>query len=492
MNNQEQTLDLNELMLQRRKKLDELYEKDIRPYKDHFTVTYHTVDVKNNFEEMEGQEVTLAGRLMTIRGQGKASFADLADMHGRIQLYAKKNIVGEELYDLFTSLDIGDQIGLTGEVFKTKMGEVTIRVKSFELLAKSLRPLPDKYHGLKDKETRYRQRYVDLIVNPEVRDTFVTRSKIIRSIRHYLDQRNFLEVETPMMHPIAGGATARPFVTHHNALDIELYLRIAPELYLKRLIVGGFERVYEINRNFRNEGMSYKHNPEFTMLELYQAYANYHDMMELVENLFAYVAQEVLGTYKITYQGEEIDMTPPWRRLSMLDAVKEYAGVDFTDIRSDEEARKVAKDLGVEVDEKASWGYVVNEVFEAKVEEHLIQPVHIMDHPVDISPLAKRQDEDSRLTYRFEAFIFGREMCNAFSELNDPIDQKGRFEAQVAQREAGDDEAQMMDEDFVRALEYGLPPTGGLGIGIDRMIMLMTDSPSIRDVILFPTMRPEK
>lgn len=487
-----QQADVNELMQQRLKKLDDLKAKGIPAYGDKFNPTHHTAQIKDNFEQMEGQSVTIAGRLMIIRGQGKASFAELADMTGRIQLYVKENAIGQDLYDLFTSLDMGDIIGATGEVFKTKTGEVTIRVQTFELLSKSLRPLPDKYHGLRDKETRYRQRYLDLIVNPEVKDTFITRSRIIRAIRNYLDNQSFLEVETPMMHPIAGGASARPFVTHHNALDIELYLRIAPELYLKRLIVGGFERVYEINRNFRNEGMSYKHNPEFTMLELYQAYANYHDMMELTENLFAYAAKEVLGTTKINYEGVEIDMTPPWRRLTMIDAVKEYAGVDFNLIDSDEEARKVARDLGVEVDANATRGKVINELFEAKAEEHLVQPVFILDHPVEISPLAKRREDDPRLTYRFEGYIYRREMCNAFSELNDPVDQKGRFLAQVAEREAGDDEAQMMDEDFVRALEFALPPTGGLGIGIDRLIMLLTNSSSIRDVILFPTMRPEK
>ncbi len=485
-------LELNELMLQRRRKLEELKAKDIKPYGNKFSPTHHTADIKHNFEEFVGKEVSLAGRLMIIRGQGKASFAELADMTGKIQIYLKKNIIGEDLYELFSSLDIGDMIGLTGEVFKTKVGEITIRVNVFELLSKSLRPLPDKYHGLKDKEMRYRQRYVDLIVNPEVRDTFVMRSKILRTIRNYLDQQGFLEVETPMMHPISGGASARPFVTHHNTLDIDLFLRIAPELYLKRLIVGGFERVYEINRNFRNEGMSYKHNPEFTMLELYQAFADYNDMMELMENLCCHVAQEVLGTTKVTYQGHVIDLTPPWRRLSMIGAVKEYTGVDFDQIQTDEEARKAAKEHGIEVDDTMPRGKIINEFFEARVEEHLIQPVFIMNHPVEISPLAKRMVEDSRLTYRFEAFIFSWEMCNAFSELNDPIDQRERFLAQVAQREAGDDEAQMMDEDFVRALEYGMPPTGGIGIGIDRLIMVLTESHSIRDVILFPTMRPEK
>ena len=491
-NQENQELELNELMLQRRKTLEELKEKDIKPYGDKFNFTHHTQDIKENFEELEGEEVIAAGRLMAIRDMGKASFAEIQDIQGRIQLYIKKKIVGADTYELFQSADIGDIVGVSGEIFKTRMGEITIRVQEYKLLSKSLRPLPEKYHGLKDKELRYRMRYVDLMANPEVKEAFIMRSKIIREIRQYLDNLNFLEVETPMMHPIAGGATARPFVTHHNALDIDLYLRIAPELYLKRLIVGGLERVYEINRNFRNEGMSYKHNPEFTMLELYQAYADYHDMMELMENLFAYVAENVLETKTLVYQGEEIDLSPPWRRLSMVDAVKEYTGIDFSGIDNDKEARQAAKELDVHVEDDAKWGAVVNEVFEAKVEDELIQPVFITDHPVEISPLAKRREDDPRLTYRFEAFINGQEMCNAFSELNDPIDQKERFEDQVAKREAGDDEAQMMDTDFVRALEYGMPPTGGIGIGIDRMIMLFTDSPSIRDVILFPTMRPEK
>lgn len=484
--------EMNELVAQRLKKLENLKDRGINPYGNKFVATHETKMIKDNFDQFVDQEVTLAGRLMITRGQGKASFGELADMSGRIQIYVKKNIVGAELYELFVGLDIGDIVGLSGEVFRTKVGEITIRVKEFELLSKALRPLPDKYHGLKDKETRYRQRYVDLIVNPEVRNTFLTRSKIIQTIRNYLNQRGFFEVETPMMHPTAGGASARPFITHHNTLDLDLYLRIAPELYLKRLIVGGFERVFEINRNFRNEGMSYKHNPEFTMLELYQAYADYYDMMELMENLCAYVAQEVLGTTKINYQGHEIDLTPPWRRLSMIDAVKEYAGVDFDQIQTDEAARQVAKEHGLSVDDHLTRGKIINEFFEAKVEEHLIQPVFIMNHPVDISPLAKRMEEDPRLVYRFEAFIFSWEMCNAFSELNDPLDQKERFLGQVAEREAGDDEAQMMDEDFIRALEYGLPPTGGIGIGIDRLVMVLTQSQSIRDVILFPTMRPEK
>lgn len=485
-------LEINELIAQRLKKLENLKDRGIKPYGNKFTSTQKTKMIKENFDQFVEQEVTIAGRLMIIRGQGKASFGELADMSGRIQIYVKKNIVGEDLYQLFTSLDIGDIIGLTGEVFRTKVGEITIRVKDLVLLSKSLRPLPDKYHGLKDKETRYRQRYVDLIVNPEVRETFLIRSKIIQTIRNYLNQQDFFEVETPMMHPTAGGASARPFITHHNTLDLDLYLRIAPELYLKRLIVGGFERVFEINRNFRNEGMSYKHNPEFTMLELYQAYADYEDMMELMENLCVHVAEELLGTTKINYRDQEIDLTPPWRRLTMIDAVKEYAGVDFDQIQTDQAARQVAKEHGLKVDETLTRGKIINEFFEAKVEEHLIQPVFIMNHPVDISPLAKKMEEDPRLTYRFEAFIFSWEMCNAFSELNDPLDQKERFLAQVAEREAGDEEAQMMDEDFVRALEYGLPPTGGIGIGIDRLVMIFTQSPSIRDVILFPTMRPEK
>jgi lysyl-tRNA synthetase class 2 len=484
--------ELNDLMIQRREKLQEIEKMGIKPYGEKYPVTNHAVDIEKDFSELEGQEVSLAGRIMAIRTHGKASFADLMDMSGRIQLYVKIDEVGEEKYEFFNNLDIGDIIGVTGEVFKTRRGQISIKVSSFKFLAKSLRPLPEKWHGLKDKETRYRQRYIDLIVNPEVRDTFIIRSKVIRSFRNILEDKGFLEVETPMMHPIAGGASARPFITHHNALDVDLYLRIAPELYLKRLIVGGFEKVFEINRNFRNEGMSYKHNPEFTMMELYQAQADYYDMMELTEELISRTAQQVLGTMKINYQGIEIDLTPPWNRMIMVEAVKKYTGIDFESISTDEEARKAAKDVGVEVGDEATRGLVLNELFEERVEEKLIQPTFILDYPIEVSPLAKKKDDDPSYTYRFEAFIYSRETANAFTELNDPIDQKERFEEQVKQRDKGDEEAQMMDEDYVRALEYGMPPTGGLGIGIDRVVMLLTDSPSIRDVILFPTMRPEK
>lgn len=483
--------DLNELMLQRREKLNNLIEQGKEPYSEKYQVTHHAKEIEDNFSELEDKEVSISGRVMAIRTHGKASFADLMDISGKIQLYVKVNEVGEDDYSFFNDLDIGDIIGVKGNVFKTRRGQISVKVTSFRLLTKSLRPLPEKWHGLKDKELRYRQRYVDLIVNPEVKETFILRSKIIRGVRDYLEARGFLEVETPMMHPIAGGASARPFITHHNALDVDLYLRIAPELYLKRLIVGGFEKVFEINRNFRNEGMSYKHNPEFTMMELYQAQADYYDMMELTENLIAHVSEEVLGTTKITYEDTEIDLTPPWNRMTMIEAVEKYTGINFNDIDGDEEARKAASDIGVEVDDDATKGMVLNEVFEDRVEEKLIQPTFIMDYPIEVSPLAKKKD-DPAYTYRFEAFIYAREMANAFTELNNPIDQKERFEEQVRQRDKGDEEAQMMDEDYVRALEYGMPPTGGLGIGIDRLVMLLTNSSSIRDVILFPTMRPEK
>ncbi|ACL68836.1 lysine--tRNA ligase [Halothermothrix orenii] len=484
--------DFNELIAQRLENKKELEKNGIKTYGEKYPVSNHAREIEDNFEEFEGKKVSLSGRIMAKRTHGKASFADIQDVTGKIQLYVKVDIVGEKEYELFTGLDIGDIIGVTGEVFKTRRGQISVKVHSFRLLTKSLRPLPEKWHGLRDKELRYRQRYLDLIVNPEVRKTFITRSKIIREIRKYLEDKGFLEVETPMMHPIAGGANARPFITHHNALDIDLYLRIAPELYLKRLIVGGFERVFEINRNFRNEGMSYKHNPEFTMLELYQAQADYHDMMDLTEDLIYNVAKKVLGTTKISYQGQEIDLTPPWNRVTMVEAVKEHTGVDFNEIKSDEEARKAAEGLGIELEGKPSRGKVLNEIFEEKVEDKLVQPTFIMDYPIEVSPLAKRKDDNPDFTYRFEAFINSWEIANAFSELNNPIDQRERFEEQVKQRAQGDDEAQMMDEDYVRALEYGMPPTGGLGIGIDRLIMVLTDSPSIRDVILFPTMRPEK
>ena len=483
--------DMNELMLQRREKLSDLREKKENAFAEKYEVTHHASEVEDNFEELEDTEVKLAGRLMAVRTHGKASFADLMDMSGKVQLYIKQNNVGEERYEFFQDLDLGDIVGITGTVFKTNRGQVSIRVSSFELLTKALRPLPEKFHGLKDKDIRYRQRYLDLIVNPDVKETFVTRSKIIREMRRFLEDRDFLEVETPMMHPIAGGATARPFVTHHNTLDMDLYLRIAPELYLKRLIVGGFEKVFEINRNFRNEGMSYKHNPEFTTMELYQAQADYYDMMDLTENLVSYLADEVLGSTELEYEGTELNFAPEWERMTMIEAVKKYADVDFTEFDSAEEAYEAAASVGVKPEEGLSYGEVLNEVFEERVEDKLIQPTFIMNYPIEVSPLAQKMEEDPRFTYRFEAFVYGREIANAFSELNDPEEQKQRFEKQMEMREAGDEEAQMMDYDFIRALEYGMPPTGGLGIGIDRLIMLLTDSSSIRDVILFPTMRPE-
>lgn len=483
--------DMNELMLQRREKLSQLRNEREKAFADKYEATHHAAGIENNFEELEETEVKLAGRLMAIRTHGKASFADLMDMSGKVQLYVKQNNIGEERYEFFQDLDLGDLVGITGTVFKTNRGQVSIRVSSFELLTKSLRPLPEKFHGLKDKDIRYRQRYLDLIVNPDVKETFVIRSKIIKEMRRYLEDKGFLEVETPMMHPIAGGATARPFITHHNTLDMDLYLRIAPELYLKKLIVGGFEKVFEINRNFRNEGMSYKHNPEFTTMELYQAQANYHDMMELTENLVSHLAEEVLETTTLEYEETELDFAAPWERITMVDAVKKYAKVDFSEIDSAEEAYELAASVGVKPEAGLTYGEVLNEVFEVRVEEKLIQPTFIMDYPIEVSPLAQKIESDPRFTYRFEAFVYGREIANAFSELNDPEEQKRRFEKQVAMREAGDEEAQMMDYDFIRALEYGMPPTGGLGIGIDRLIMLLTDSSSIRDVILFPTMRPE-
>ena len=483
--------DMNELMLQRREKLSQLREDKEKAFAEKYEMTHHAAEVEDNFEELEEKEVKLAGRLMAIRTHGKASFADLMDMSGKVQLYVKQNNIGEDRYEFFQDLDLGDLVGITGTVFKTNRGQVSVRVSSFELLTKSLRPLPEKFHGLKDKDIRYRQRYLDLIVNPDVKETFVIRSKIIKEMRRYLEEKGFLEVETPMMHPIAGGATARPFVTHHNTLDMDLFLRIAPELYLKKLIVGGFEKVFEINRNFRNEGMSYKHNPEFTTMELYQAQADYHDMMELTENLVSHLAEEVLGTQTLEYEETELDFTAPWERITMVEAVKKYADVDFTEFDTAEEAYEAAASVGVKPEPGLSYGEVLNEVFEVRVEDKLIQPTFIMDYPIEVSPLAQKIEDDPRFTYRFEAFVYGREIANAFSELNDPEEQKRRFEKQVEMREAGDEEAQMMDYDFIRALEYGMPPTGGLGIGIDRLIMLLTDSSSIRDVILFPTMRPE-
>ena len=484
---------LNEILLVRREKLEKLRQEGKDPFEiTTYNVTHKAREIIDNFENMEGQTVSIAGRIMTKRVMGKASFAHILDGSGQIQIFVRINEVGDELYQSFKSYDIGDIIGLTGVVFRTKMGEITVNAQDIILLTKSLYPLPEKWHGLKDPDLRYRHRHMDLIVNPDVRRTFIMRSKIIRGIRNYLDNKGYLEVETPILHTTAGGATARPFITHHNTLDIDMYLRIATELHLKRLIIGGFDKVYEVGRIFRNEGMSIKHNPEFTTVEIYKAYGDYHDMMELTENMIVSIANEVLGTTRIMYQGTEIDLTPPWRRLTMTDAVKEYTGLDFSGISTDEEARKAAREAGVNVDKDATWGKVLNEVFEEKVEEHLVQPTFILDYPIEVSPLAKRIKDDPRLTYRFELFIIGREMANAFSELNDPMDQRERFMEQARLRAAGDDEAHMMDEDFVHALEIGMPPTGGLGIGIDRLVMLLTDSYSIRDVILFPTMKPRE
>jgi lysyl-tRNA synthetase class 2 len=484
--------DLNEILKVRRHKLQELQQNGKDPFMIiNYDVTHSTVDITENFEELEGRFVSAAGRLMSKRGMGKASFCDLQDRDGRIQLYVKIDDVGAEAYEDFKKFDIGDIIGVKGTVFKTHKGEISIKAEKIILLAKSLQPLPEKWHGLKDVDLRYRQRYVDLIINPEVRKTFIIRSRIIKAIRKFLDDRGFLEVDTPLLNTIPGGAAAKPFITHHNTLDIDLYLRIAPELYLKRLIVGGLERVYEMGRMFRNEGMSIKHNPEFTMMEVYEAYSDYRGMMELTESLISTVAAEVLGTTRITYQGQEIDLTPPWTRLSMSEAVLKYTGVDFDSIRGDEEARNAAREKQLHPDAKMTRGEVLSFMFEELVEEHLVQPTFITDYPVEISPLTKRKPGRPDLTERFELFITGREMANAYSELNDPIDQKERFLNQMKKREAGDEEANMMDDDYVNALEYGMPPTGGLGIGIDRLIMLLTDSYSIRDILLFPTMKPK-
>lgn len=482
--------DLNELLKIRREKLAQLVADGKNPF-DHvkFEKTHSAFEIVNNFEELEGSEVSAAGRLMSKRGMGKVSFCDLSDESGKVQIYLKMDEVGEEDYTAFKKYDIGDIVGVSGEVFKTNRGEISVKVKSIVLLAKSLCPLPEKWHGLRDTDLRYRQRYVDLIVNPDVRKTFVLRSKIIKEIRAFLDSRGYLEVETPILNTIPGGAAARPFITHHNTLDIDMYLRIATELHLKRLIVGGFERVYEIGRIFRNEGMSVKHNPEFTTIELYEAYTDYHGMMDLAEGMIRHVARTVLGTDKITYQGTEVDLGAPWERITMVDSIKKYANVDFTDGTPPEE---VAKSAGLEVKEGSTFGEIIYQAFEELVEDKLTGPTFIMDYPVEVSPLAKRKAENPDFTERFELFITGREMGNAFSELNDPIDQKERFKRQVELRNAGDEEANMMDDDFIQALEYGMPPTGGLGIGIDRLVMLLTDSASIRDVLLFPTMKPKE
>lgn len=488
----EQENKLNELKKVRLEKLIELRDMGIDPFGKKFERDSMAGKIKENFDDMEGMTVKLAGRIMSKRRHGKAGFANVCDLSGDIQLYFRKDDVGEDQYELFKKLDIGDILGIEGEVFRTQKGEISIHVREFSYLSKSLNPLPEKWHGLKDVELRYRQRYVDLIVNPQVKEVFIKRSALIKEIRNFLDNEGFLEVETPMMQPIPGGAAARPFITHHNALDMELYLRIAPELYLKRLIVGGLEKVYEINRSFRNEGISTRHNPEFTMLEIYQAYADYEVMMELTEKLISSVVYKINGSMYLEFEGYELDFSPPWDRLAMLDAVKEHTGVDFNIIKTDEDAQQAALDLKMEVKSTASRGEIINEIFEEFVEEKLIQPTFIYGHPVEISPLAKRNEENPEFTDRFEVFIMQREIANAFSELNDPIDQKERFLKQVEKRDTGDSEAHMMDEDYINALEYGMPPAGGLGIGIDRLLMLLTASPSIRDVILFPTLRPRE
>lgn len=488
----EQEQDLSQILQVRRDKLAALQAAGKDPFQQtKFTVSAHAQEIKDHFEEMEGQPVTIAGRLMSKRGMGKVSFCDLQDKSGRIQLYARKDEMDEADYNEFKKYDIGDLVGVEGEVFRTQRGEMSVRCKQVILLSKSLRPLPEKFHGLQDKELRYRQRYVDLIVNPESRRNFEIRSQLVSYLRSFLDGRGYMEVETPVLNTISGGATARPFITHHNTLDIDMYMRIATELHLKRLIVGGLERVYEIGRIFRNEGMDTKHNPEFTTVELYQAYADFNDMMDLFEDFLSSAAQKILGTYEVTWQGEAINLAPGWRRMTMAEAVKEYLGVDFMAIDGDAEAVAAAKAIGVDMDGvEATWGHALYECFDQKVEGLLIQPTFITMHPVDVSPLAKRSPKDPRLTERFELFICRSEMGNAFSELNDPIDQKQRFQKQVEMRAKGDEEAGMMDEDYINALEYGLPPTGGLGIGIDRCVMLLTGADSIRDVILFPTMKP--
>ena len=487
--------DLNEMMKVRREKMEAFRQMGVPPFGHRYDVTYHTADIHEKFDHLEGEEesdeeVRIAGRLMAIRGHGKASFCTLNDRTGNIQVYFKIDVLGEHKYkEEFKRLDIGDIVGIQGKVFRTRRGELTVRVDDFDLLSKSLRPLPEKFHGLQDVDIRYRQRYLDLIMNPEVRDTFVKRTKIVHAVRKFFDDHGYLEVETPVLSTIAGGAAARPFVTHHNTLDLDMYLRIATELNLKRLIIGGFERVYEMGRVFRNEGMDVRHNPEFTTIEFYQAYADYTDMMDITEGVVKYVSKNVLGTTKVTYQGTEIDFGHV-KRISMNDAVKEATGKDFMACETVEEAHKLADEIGVTYEPRHGIGGILNQAFEAKVEETLMQPTFITGHPTEISPLAKRNPEDPRITDRFEFFAYGRELANGFTELNDPIDQRQRFLDQLKQREAGDDEAHVMDRDYITAMEYGLPPTGGVGIGIDRLVMFLTDAASIRDVLLFPTMKP--
>lgn len=484
--------EINEQMQVRIDKMHKIEEHGWKPFGYRFLYTHRAADIAAQFDELSEKEteVKMAGRIMAIRGHGKTCFMDMQDKTGRIQVYVRKDVIGEENYALIKLMDIGDTVGITGTAFRTHMGELSIKANSVEMLSKSLRPLPEKWHGLKDVETRYRQRYVDLIVNPEVRDTFVKRSQIIRSVREVLDSHDFLEVETPILNTIAGGAAARPFISYHNALDMQVYMRIAPELYLKRLIVGGMDRVYEMGRVFRNEGIDNRHNPEFTSVEIYQAFADYRDMMDLTEEVVVKTAEKVLGTTTINYEGTTIELASPWKRMSMIEAVKEYSGKDFTNVTDLEEARAIAKELNVAVEPSFGIGKIINACFEEYVEDKLIQPTFITGHPKEISPLAKSNPENPEITDRFEAYIYGREICNGFTELNDPIDQKERFLKQVEERANGDEEANMMDEDFVNALEYGLPPTGGLGIGIDRLVMFLTNSSTIRDVLFFPTMKP--
>ena len=484
--------EINEQMQVRIDKMHKIEEHGWKPFGYRFLYTHRAADIAAQFDELSEKEteVKMAGRIMAIRGHGKTCFMDMQDKTGRIQVYVRKDVIGEENYALIKLMDIGDTVGITGTAFRTHMGELSIKANSVEMLSKSLRPLPEKWHGLKDVETRYRQRYVDLIVNPEVRDTFVKRSQIIRSVREVLDSHDFLEVETPILNTIAGGAAARPFISYHNALDMQVYMRIAPELYLKRLIVGGMDRVYEMGRVFRNEGIDNRHNPEFTSVEIYQAFADYRDMMDLTEEVVVKTAEKVLGTTTINYEGTAIELASPWKRMSMIEAVKEYSGKDFTNVTDLEEARAIAKELNVAVEPSFGIGKIINACFEEYVEDKLIQPTFITGHPKEISPLAKSNPENPEITDRFEAYIYGRELCNGFTELNDPIDQKERFLKQVEERANGDEEANMMDEDFVNALEYGLPPTGGLGIGVDRLVMFLTNSSTIRDVLFFPTMKP--
>ena len=484
--------EINEQMQVRIDKMHKIEEHGWKPFGHRFLFTHRAADIAAQFDELSEKEteVTMAGRVMAIRGHGKTCFMDMQDKTGRIQVYVRKDVIGEENYAMIKLMDIGDTVGITGTAFRTHMGELSIKAASVEMLSKSLRSLPEKWHGLKDVETRYRQRYVDLIVNPEVRETFVKRSQIIKSVREVLDSHDFLEVETPILNTIAGGAAARPFISYHNALDMQVYMRIAPELYLKRLIVGGMDRVYEMGRVFRNEGIDNRHNPEFTSVEIYQAFADYRDMMDLTEEVVVKTAEKVLGTTTINYEGTTIELASPWKRMSMIEAVKEYSGKDFTNVTDLEEARAIAKELNVAIEPTFGIGKIINACFEEYVEDKLVQPTFITGHPKEISPLAKSNPENPEITDRFEAYIYGREICNGFTELNDPIDQKERFLKQVEERANGDEEANMMDEDFVNALEYGLPPTGGLGIGIDRLVMFLTNSSTIRDVLFFPTMKP--